>query len=171
MKDERLKVKGILFFLYFFIFQFSFSSCEGTTFKSSVPLYPVRVVIDTRAVFVDFTPENTNAYITVNEEGYKENGQFKLALSVSDAYGYGGVVAYVSMNGYTAYDLACPYCAARGQRHPCQMNGIYAECPHCGERYELSSGYALPQKGISKEALHRLNINHSDGRLTVTQQQ
>ena len=146
-----------------------FCSCEGTTFKSSVPTYPVHVEINTKSVFVDFTPENTNAYITVNADGYKENGTFVLPLSVMDAYGYGGVVTYVSLNGYVAYDLACPYCAGRGKRSPCEMNGIYAECPVCGERYDIGSGYALPQKGISREALRKLSIMVSDGKLTVTQ--
>ena len=86
-------------------------SCEGTTFQSSVPAYPVRVVINTKTMFTGFTPENTNAYITVNEEGYKENGVFKQPVTVTDAWGYGGIVVYVSLAGYMAFDLACPYCA------------------------------------------------------------
>ena len=68
-----------------------FTACENTTFRSSVPTYPVHVVVDTKAVFVDFLPENTNAYVTVNAEGYKENGRFIKGLTVDDAYGYGGV--------------------------------------------------------------------------------
>lgn len=144
--------------------------CENTTFRSSVPTYPVRVVIDTRSLFVNFTPENTNAYITVDAEGYKENGRFVLPPGALDAWGYGGIVVYVSMNGYVAFDLACPYCAGRGRKAPCSINGIYAECPHCGEKYEIASGYALPQQGISREALRQYKIIPSDGRLTVTQQ-
>lgn len=148
---------------------FLLCSCEGTTFNSSVPTYPVRAVIDTRALFVDFTPENTNAYITINEDGYKENERYVIPVSALDAWGYGGLIVYVSMNGYVAFDLACPYCAGQGYKHPCEMKGIYAECPHCGEQYEIATGYALPRKGISHEALRQYNIFNSDGRLTVTQ--
>ena len=150
-------------------FLFLLSGCENTTWQSSVPTYPVHAVIDTRAVFIDFTPENTNAYITVNAEGYKENGRFVLPVTVSDAWGYGGLVAYVSMNGYVAYDLACPYCAARGKKRPCTMDGMYAVCPECGEQYEIGSGYAVPQKGISHEALRQYNVLVSDGKITITQ--
>lgn len=151
------------------MFQFLVSSCEDTTFRSSVPTYPVHVVVDTRSMFVDFLPENTNAYITVNAEGYKENGRFMKELTIEDAYGYAGVLVYVSLNGYVAFDLACPYCAAKGKKVPCDMNGIHAECPVCGERYDVGSGYATPQKGVSREALRAYNIMSSDGRLTVTQ--
>lgn len=120
--------------------------------------------------FVDFLPTNTNAYITVTSEGYKENGKFVKLPTVMDAWGYGGVVAYVSMNGYVAFDLACPYCAGRGTKSPCEIDGIYAVCEHCGEQYEIGSGYAVPQKGISREALRRLGLMTSDGRITITQQ-
>jgi hypothetical protein len=49
------------------------------------------------------------------------------------------------------------------------MDGMYARCPECGEEYELGSGYALPKNGISKEALRKLTIVNSNGKLTVTQ--
>ena len=146
-------------------------ACEGTTYQSSVPTYPVHAVIDTRALFVDFVPENTNAYITINADGYCENGRFIKPTDVTDAWGYGGLLVYVSMNGYVAFDLACPYCAGRGMKKPCTMDGIFAICPHCGERYEIATGYALPQAGISREALRQYNIIQTDGRLTVTQRQ
>ena len=146
-------------------------SCEGTTFQSSVPAYPVRVVINTKTMFTGFTPENTNAYITVNEEGYKENGVFKQPVTVTDAWGYGGIVVYVSLAGYVAFDLACPYCAEHGHKSPCEMDGRYAICPRCGEHFDIASGYAMPQKGTSKEALRSLNIIASDDKLTITQKQ
>lgn len=146
------------------------AACEDTTFRSSVPAYPVHVEINTMIEFVDFLPTNTNAYITVNSAGYFMNGKFVKLPSVMDAWGYGGVVAYVSMNGYVAFDLACPYCAGRGIKSPCEINGIYAECPICGEQYEIGSGYAVPQKGISHETLRRLGLVNADGRITITQQ-
>ena len=147
------------------------SSCKDSTFQSSVPMYPVHVEINTETVFVDFLPTSYNQYIIVNEKGYFENGVRKLPVTVQDAWGYGGIVAYVSMVGYVAFDLACPYCAGRGMKSPCEMDGIYAVCPTCGEKYDIGSGYALPQKGISKEAMRSMNINQNGGRLIITQKQ
>lgn len=144
-------------------------ACENTTWQSSVPTYPVRATIDTRAVFIDFTPENTNAYITIDKDGYYENGRFVLPVTVNDAWGYGGLLVYVSMNGYVAFDLACPNCAAHGKKRPCEMDGIFAVCPECGEQYEVASGYAVPQKGICREALRQYNIVYSDGKLNISQ--
>lgn len=144
-------------------------ACENTTWQSSVPTYPVRATIDTRAVFIDFTPENTNAYITIDKDGYYENGRFVLPVTVNDAWGYGGLLVYVSMNGYVAFDLACPNCAAHGKKRPCEMDGIFAVCPECGEQYEVASGYAVPQKGICWEALRQYNIVYSDGKLNISQ--
>lgn len=136
-------------------------SCEGTN-NSSVPVYPVRFEVNTKTVFIDFTPQNINAYITLDREGYKENGEWRLPAKATDAWGYGGVVLYVSMVGYAAFDLACPHCAALGRRSPCEMDGIYAVCPDCGEEYEVASGYGFPRKGISKEAMRRLNTYVSE---------
>lgn len=147
-----------------------FASCEGTTFQSSVPAYPVRVIVDTKmGAFVHFQPTALNDHLVVNREGYTLNDQFVMPLGVMDMYGYGGVVVYVGLFGYTAFDLGCPYCAAHGACRSCTIDGIYAVCPECGEQYDLGSGYALPQKGISHEALRPLNLINSDGKLTITQ--
>ena len=63
-------------------------ACEGTTFQSSVPAYPVRVVIDTKqGAFVHFQPTVTGSYITVDRDGYYMNGSFVLPLGVTDMYG------------------------------------------------------------------------------------
>lgn len=147
-----------------------FAACEGTTFQSSVPAYPVRVVIDTRVgAFVHFQPTSLGSYVTASRDGYFLNDAFVTALGSTDMYGYGGVVVYVDLYGYSAYDRACPHCAGRGMCNTCFINGMYAVCPECGEEYDLASGSAVPQKGISHEALRRLNLMNSDGKLTVTQ--
>ena len=137
------------------LFALLLSSCEGVN-NNSVPVYPVHFEVNTKTVFTDFTPQNLNAYITLNSEGYKENGVWKLPATMTDAWGYGGVVLYVSMVGYVAFDLACPFCATQGLKSPCEMNGIYAVCPHCGEEYEVASGYGFPRNGISKDAMRRI---------------
>lgn len=133
-------------------------SCDGPT-RSSVPVYPVHFEVNTKTDFIALNPQNLNAYITLNQDGYKTSwaDEWSLPAKVTDHWGYGGVVLYVSMVGYVAFDLACPHCAAHGRRSPCEMDGIYAVCPHCGEEYEVASGYGFPRKGISKEAMRRLN--------------
>lgn len=145
-------------------------ACEGTTFQSSVPAYPVRVVIDTKqGAFVHFQPTITGSYVVANRNGYFLDGTFVLPFGATDMCGYGGVLVYVDLFGFSAYDLACPYCAGRGMCRPCEIDGMYAICPDCGEEYDLASGSAVPQQGISHEALRRLNLMNSDGKLTVTQ--
>lgn len=147
-------------------------SCEGTTFRSSVPAYPVRVIVDTRiGAFVHFQPEALGSFVVAKKEGYYLDNQWVSSSSAMDAYGYGGVVVYIGAFGYNAYDLACPNCAEKGSCNPCQISGGFAQCPKCEEEYDMLSGTAAPQKGIAHEALRRLNIINSDGRLTITQGQ
>ena len=163
-------MKRLFLFLSLFIFQFSLLSCEGTSFQSSVPAYPVRIVIDTRVgQFVHFQPTSMGSHIEVNKDGYFLDDTYVMPVTVSDAWGYGGIEVYISAMGYDAYDLACPYCAAKGLCSPCAIKGAHAVCPVCTEEYDLLSGFATPQKGISKEALRRMNVMNSDGRITVTQ--
>lgn len=161
---------GIKHFVLLVLGSLMLVACEGTTFQSSVPAYPVRIIIDTKlGAFVHFQPTALNSHIVVNRDGYVFDEQYVMPLGAMDMYGYGGVVAYVSLYGYDAYDLACPHCAEQGYCRACTIDGIYAVCPECGEQYDLGSGYALPQKGLSREALRRLNLISSDGKLTITQ--
>jgi len=145
------------------------TACEGTVNQSSVPRSPVHLEINTKLEFTDFVPSNLYSYITVNQNGYKENGKFKKNVTMTDAWGYGGVVVYISDAGYVAFDLACPYCASRGMNSPCDVDGISAVCPTCGEEYELWSGYAFPRKGISREAMRRIEVFHSGDIISVRQ--
>ncbi|MBQ6723973.1 MAG: hypothetical protein IJQ84_05625 [Paludibacteraceae bacterium] len=149
-----------------------FPSCEKTTFRSSVPTYPVHVVIDTRVgSFVHFKPDlKMPSAITLTEKGYFYDGSFVRLPEVTDRWGYGGVLVYINLLGnYDAYDLACPYCASKGQCQRCEIDDIYAICPHCGEHYDIGSGTAAPQKGIANEYLRRINMIHSDDKITVHQ--
>ena len=156
----------------FLIVLFALCGCEGTTFRSSVPAYPVRVVIDTKmGAFVHFKPETTSSFVIANRDGYFLDNKWVTSSSAMDAYGYGGVLVYVSFFGYNAYDLACPNCAEKGACHPCEVNGGFAVCTTCEEQYDLLSGTAAPQRGIAHEALRKLTLVNSDGRLTITQGQ
>lgn len=145
-------------------------ACEGTSFQSSVPTYPVSVTIDTRSgIFVHFKPTALNTYVIADKEGYHYNGDL-VYRTVLDACGYAGVVVFIDMWGkYNAWDLACPYCAGHGKKRPCNIDGIYAICPECGEEYDLGSGTAVPQKGISREYMRRYNVNDNDGQLLIRQ--
>ena len=146
------------------------SSCEDNTWRSSVPAYPVRLTIDTKlGEFVHFQPTATGTYVVANRDGYFLNDKYVLPFPVTDAYGYGGVVVYVDLFGYSAYDLACPHCASKGACVPCIVDGVFATCPQCTEQYDLMSGTAAPQKGLIKEPLRQLNVINSDGKLTITQ--
>lgn len=145
------------------------AGCEGVN-NSSVPAYPVRVVIDTRiGAFVHFQPTAFGSHVEVTRYGYFLDDRWVSDISAMDATGYGGVVVYVSTMGYVAFDLACPYCASRQSCQTCTIDGMNAVCPHCGEEYNLGSGSAIPQKSISHEALRRLGVVNTDGRITVTQ--
>ncbi len=157
--------------LIVFFFAALLCGCEGTSFQSSVPAYPVRISIDTRVgPFVHFQPTAATDYIIVDKTGYNYKGTFVQPLGATDMYGYAGVLVYVNMlGGYDAYDLCCPHCAAL--RQPCHIDGLFAVCPLCDEHYDLSSGTAAPQKGIAHEYLRRLNIINTDGKLIISQRQ
>ena len=139
------------------------------TFTPSVPAYAVNVSIDRQmGDFISFVPENINAYVTVDREGYHYNGKLVQRLSVIDKYGCAGVVVYIDMmKEYRAFDLCCPNCASFFQ--PCEMDGLFAICPRCGEHYDLSSGTAVPQKGIAHESLRKLPLYESGSKIIVKQ--
>ena len=166
VKGERLKVIGFIFAALCLI------SCKDqNSFQSSVPRYPVSVTINTNSgEFVHFLPTALNSYVLVDAAGYHYNGRVVQPLSVLDAYGYGGVVVYIDINGnYNAFDMACPYCAGRALLRPCLIDGIFAKCPECGEEYDLGSGTAAPQKGVARESLLRLTVSNSAGQIYVRQ--
>lgn len=145
-------------------------SCEGTSFNSSVPRYPVNLHIDTRqGVFVHFQPTAINTYVIADKEGYHYNGSL-VVRTVLEACGYAGVVVYIdTWSNYNAWDLACPYCAGRGLRRVCEVDGIFARCPDCGEEYDLGSGTAVPTKKISHEYMRRIPLTNSGGVLVIRQ--
>ena len=151
---------------------FILGTCEDPPiFRSSVPMYPVRITIDTNVgPFVHFIPTASYSHIIVNEDGYFYDGKFIQKPLGMDAWGYAGVVVYINMmGGYDAYDLCCPNCVY--ERQACKVDGPFATCPLCGEQYTLGDGTAGPNKGIAKEQLRRLNVMNSGGRLTITQRQ
>ena len=155
--------KGLTILLFFL----TLTACDThTTYRSSVPSYPVNIRINTNeGVYVHFVPENIYTFLTVDEKGCHFNGQIDPRL-VTDRFGYAGVVVYIdSFGSYSAYDMACPHCVK--QDEPVEVDGMLATCPLCGEEYDLGTGYATPQKGISDEALRRYSLIVSNGVITI----
>ena len=151
--------------LTFLLFLLAFCACDThTTYRSSVPSYPVNIRINTyEGTYVHFVHIYT--YLIVDEKGYHFNGQ-TMPRKETDRFGYAGVVVYIDGNGnYSAYDMACPNCVS--QKDPVKVDGMLAICPLCGEEYDLGSGYATPQKGISDEALRRYSLIVSNRVITI----
>ena len=151
--------------LTFLLFLLALCACDThTTYRSSVPSYPVNIRINTyEGTYVHFVHIYT--YLIVDEKGYHFNGQ-TMPRKETDRFGYAGVVVYIDGNGnYSAYDMACPNCVS--QKDPVKVDGMLAICPLCGEAYDLGSGYATPQKGISNEALRRYDLIVSNGVITI----
>lgn len=151
--------------LTFLLFLLAFCACDThTTYRSSVPSYPVNIRINTyEGTYVHFVHIYT--YLIVDEKGYHFNGQ-TMPRKETDRFGYAGVVVYIDGNGnYSAYDMACPHCVK--QDEPVEVDVMLATCPLCGEEYDLGTGYATPQKGISNEALRRYDLIVSNGVITI----
>lgn len=149
------------------------TACTGTTtFRSSVPAYPIHLEINTNVgTYVHFVPENVSAYLIADAKGIHFNGQ-TMPLTVTEAYGYAGTVVYIDgFHPYGAYDLCCPHCLKR--ETPCVVDGIFAVCPICGEEFDIYSGNGVPTHGIAKEALrpYRTTYDAANGKLLVTQLQ
>ena len=153
--------KGLTILLFFL----TLTACDThTTYRSSVPSYPVNIRINTyEGTYVHFVHIYT--YLIVDEKGYHFNGQ-TMPRKETDRFGYEGVVVYIDGSGtYSAYDMACPHCVK--QDTPVEIDGMLATCPICGEEYDLGTGYATPQKGISNEALRRYDLIVSNGVITI----
>lgn len=148
------------------------TGCKDTNWKSSVPDFPVHIEINTRAgMFVNFVPDNVTTYLIVDDAGYHLNG-INQPLLVTDAWGYAGTVIYIDgVHPYGAYDLCCPHCLKRDK--PCQVDGMYAICPECGEQYDIYLGNGVPSRDISKEPLkaYQATYHEGTGKLIVTQRQ
>lgn len=143
-------------------------SCEGTSFRSAVPNAPVSIRINTNEwEWVHFKPANIGAIMTVDKQGFHLNGK-TYSIRRQDYYGYRGLVVVVDNNGqHSAFDMCCPNCVYQNDG-TVEIDGMFARCPHCGEEYDLSWGYANPQKGIAKQCLRKYTCTYSGEILTIT---
>lgn len=143
--------------------------CKNTTFRSSVPSYPIHLEINTNVgMYVHFVPTSVMTYLIADEKGIHLNGVTQ-PLTVDQAYGFAGTVVYIDgFSPYSAYDLCCPHCLKRDM--PCTINGMFAICPVCGEEYDIYSGNGVPTHGIGNEPLKRYTTtyNAATGKISVT---
>ena len=145
------------------------AGCKNTTFRSSVPSYPIHLEINTNVgMYVHFVPTSVMTYLIADEKGIHLNGVTQ-PLTVDQAYGFVGTVVYIDgFSPYSAYDLCCPHCLKRDM--PCTINGMFAVCPVCGEEYDIYSGNGVPTHGIGNEPLKRYTTtyNAATGKISVT---
>lgn len=145
------------------------AGCKNTTFRSSVPSYPIHLEINTNVgMYVHFVPTSVMTYLIADEKGIHLNGVTQ-PLTVDQAYGFAGTVVYIDgFYPYSAYDLCCPHCLKRDK--PCTINGMFAICPVCGEEYDIYSGNGVPTHGIGNEPLKRYTTtyNAATGKISVT---
>ena len=143
--------------------------CKNTTFRSSVPSYPIHLEINTNVgMYVHFVPTSVMTYLIADEKGIHLNGVTQ-PLTVDQAYGFAGTVVYIDgFSPYSAYDLCCPHCLKRDM--PCTIDGMFAICPVCGEEYDIYSGNGVPTHGIGNEPLKRYTTtyNATTGKISVT---
>lgn len=139
-----------------FVLCLLFPACKDTTFKSSVPNYPVYLQLNILAEYPHFLNAPADKYLIFKHQRYP-----------TDALGYAGLLVQRDMDGrFRAYDLACPHCLNR--ERTIEPDGLFAVCPICGEAYDLSYGLAIPTKGKSKEALRQYTAHYYNGYLTIT---
>ena len=135
----------------------SLASCESPSIVNPVPNYPVSMELNILGEFPNFTTANIGASMT-----------FLAPRFPTERVGYAGLLLFVNFNEqYSAFDLCCPHCVNRN--HPIEVNGIFADCPVCGESYDLSYGLGVPTKNIAKNYLktYKCNYNRTSGKLVV----
>ncbi len=140
------------------------SGCENY-YTSSIPTRPVYMRL---SVLQYPSLVSAGSYAVLDKTGLYENGTWRRQLLETERYGYGGVVLYCTGDNlypYVAFDLCCPFCA--DPINHCEPTGLFAECPRCGEVYDLSC-YGMSTKGISKEALKRYAVGYMHPYITVS---
>lgn len=141
-------------FLGIFLILCFLLGCKGRQ-ECDVPSYPVVFDMNIFSQYPHFVPGNGFQTMTFTQKRYER-----------DLIGYAGLLVWVDMEGkYNACDLCCPHCLDRNK--PVYTDGIYAVCPECGEEYDLSYGLAVPQHGISRQALRRFSTSYRNGVLVI----
>ena len=120
-----------------------FCACENLNYRSSVPNMLVHYTLNITREHPHFIAENGFQTITVTSTLYEH-----------EYLGYAGLLIWTTLDGqYHAADLACPNCLKPNK--PVEIDMLYAVCPLCDEHFDLSYGYAIPTKGITREPLRK----------------
>ena len=97
--------------------------------------------------------------------------EFTKKPTVTSYIGVGGILVVHTLSPmdpayeYTAYDLYCTY--EKNIRVEPQQGGIYAICPKCSSKYDISSGFGNCISGPAKQ-LRRYRASAAGNTLVVT---
>ncbi len=115
--------------------------CEDINRRSPVPYVPVNYTLHITREHPHFMLDHGFQTMTITQTKFER-----------EYIGYAGLLIWVAMdNQYHAADLCCPNCLKKNQ--PVQVQGLFAICPICNENFDLSFGYPIPTKGITKYPL------------------
>ncbi len=133
-------------------------SCSKTE-HSYFPSYPVYLELD-----LTFEDKDLNGVMA-----YKEYILGKTSgLGKTERTGFGGVLVYHDMFGYSAYDLACPYETQMNVRVKMDEDGIHVVCPKCGSKYNVYEASGNRVEGPATRGLKPYQTALSGTKLYVT---
>lgn len=87
---------------------------------------------------------------------YKIFTHENINTSQREAAGFGGVIVYHSVNGFVAFDIACPYEVNAKTTIIVNPDNLTASCPKCESKYSLDFG--APMSGPSTENPERKRL-------------
>ena len=134
--------------------------CEDFNNQNPVPYVPVNYTLYITREHPHFVVDNGYQTMTITKPRYNY-----------EYIGYCGLLIWIGMDGhYHAADLCCPNCVNKTK--PVTIDGLYAVCPICEEEFDLSYGFAIPTKGITKYPLRKyqaiLNSTYTGHTLRIT---
>jgi nitrite reductase/ring-hydroxylating ferredoxin subunit len=138
----------------------SLLGCENFNNQNPVPYVPVNYTLKITEEHPHFMIDNGYQTMTITRTKFER-----------EYLGYAGLLIWIGMDGhYHAADLCCPNCVNKTK--PVTIDGLYAVCPICEEKFDLSYGFAIPTKGITKYPLRKyqaiLNSTYTGHTLRIT---
>ncbi len=89
-------------------------------------------------------------------------------LSSYERTGYGGVLVYHDIFGYSAYDLACPYELRATTRVEVDETQFKAVCSTCGSEFGLYENSGAVLQGPATQGLHQYSVSQSGNKIYVS---
>lgn len=122
-----------------------------------------------------FASVNLELDLTYEDKALKESMAYKTyimgqttGLSAVERTGFGGVIVYHDLYGYSAYDLACPYEMKYAIRVEIDESRFKAVCPSCGSEFGIYENGGAVLKGPATQGLKRYNTHQSGNKIYVT---